>query len=184
MRRRAPQRPSRRPVFLGCEGKSEHSYGTLLGRLARETAGVDVYIEVKLLQPGAGSPLQLVRRAVQIYRQIEKRRERFAIKAILLDHGGPQIDQQAIVCAVNGGIDYLIWQDPDHEALLLRHLPGCQTLRPPVGSMHILQHHWPEYQKGLSALQLANRIGLAEVLAATGVEPVLQAFLRSLGFNC
>jgi hypothetical protein len=25
---------------------------------------------------------------------------------------------------------HLLWQEPSHEALLLRHLDGCQTLRP------------------------------------------------------
>jgi len=50
----------RRRIFLGCEGKSEHAYGTLLGRLARDRQDIHVHIDVVGLNPGAGDPLALV----------------------------------------------------------------------------------------------------------------------------
>ena len=81
-----------------------------------------------------------------------------------------------------GGIDHLIWQAPDHEAVLLRHLPGCETMRPPAGaSLAALRRQWPEYEKGLSAQQLAERIDLPQVQQASAVEADLRRFLLAIG---
>jgi transcriptional regulator with XRE-family HTH domain len=57
---------------------------------------------------------------------------------------------------------HLIWARPCFEALLLRHLPGCQGLRP-VTSAHALtdlRRVWPEYEKGMPALRLARKLAL------------------------
>jgi hypothetical protein len=83
--------------------------------------------------------------------------------------------------AHQAGTHHLIWQDPDHEALLLRHLPNCQNQRPPPGrSFDTLRRHWPQYEKGMSAQQLAEHIGIEQIRLACAVEPVLRALLIQL----
>ncbi|MDD1532687.1 MULTISPECIES: hypothetical protein [unclassified Bradyrhizobium] len=182
MRRRIALIPQRRPIFLGCEGQSEEGYGALLGRLARELDNVHIHLHAEVLQPGAGDPEALVVRAVQRIDHIQRRRAPFAVKAVMLDRGTAQKNAAAEALARANGIDYLIWQNPDFEAVLLRHLPGCQALRPPAGrSMQELQRRWPGYQKGTPALQLARQITLAEVRLAATVEPDLSSFLQSIG---
>lgn len=182
MSRRRPHIPQRRRIFLGCEGQGEHGYGTLLARIARELQNIHVHIDARLLQPGAGDPRALVERAAQIIAHDEARREPFEIKAVLLDLGNPDINTAAETRAAHHGIHHVIWQSPDHEGFLLRHLPGCQQRRPPRGaSMAALRAHWPEYAKPMSAQHLATRIILDQIRHACAVEARLRAFLTAIG---
>ena len=182
MTRRVPRIPQRRPIFFGGEGQSEAGYGTLISRIARETQDVHVHVHVECLQPGAGDPLELVERAATMIANIERRRSPFAVKAVLLDIGSPQKNREAVILARRVGIQHLIWQAPDHEALLLRHLEGCDQRRPPAGaSLAALQREWAEYEKGMPAQSLARRIGMADIRRACGVEDELRAFLAAIG---
>jgi hypothetical protein len=162
--------PPRIPVFVGCEGDSERGYATLLGRLLFEDAQLAIHIQADLLTPGGGDPLFLVERAIRQIVWLERTKQPFRAKAILLDRDligrVPVRDQQAFRLAETNGIQ-LIWQRPDYEGFILRHLPQCGALRPPSGrSMEVLQGNWPQYRKGLSAVQLAERIDLAGIRQA------------------
>jgi hypothetical protein len=79
---------------------------------------------------------------------------------------------------------HLLWQEPCHEALLLRHLEGCQTLRPqsPAAALDELMRRWPDFSKGSSADRLSIRIGAQQIAAAASVEPSLREFLDAIGF--
>jgi hypothetical protein len=85
MRRKRTIILQRVPIFLGTEGRSETGYGALLSRIARETAGIHIHIHVDQLQPGAGDPLELVKRAIQKISELERRREKFMHKTVLID---------------------------------------------------------------------------------------------------
>jgi len=187
MRRRRIARPQRRPVFLGCEGESERGYGTLIGRL-RDEFRPDLHIDVTLLRPGGGDPLALVQRACQIIAHNERNHDiRYAVRAILLDSDklgqSPARDQNMLQIEEGAGLQ-LIWQEPSHEALLLRHLDGCQTLRPqsPAAAFTELVRRWPNYIKGSSADRLSTRIGAQQIASAASVEPSLREFLHAIGF--
>ena len=79
---------------------------------------------------------------------------------------------------------HLLWQEPSHEALLLRHLDGSQTLRPssPAAALTELMRRWPDYIKGSSADRLSTRIGAQQITAAASVETSLREFLQAIGF--
>lgn len=171
----------RTPVFLGCEGESEVGYGALLSRIAHELPGVHLHLQVDILKPGAGDPLELVRLAVRRIAHLERTRSSFRHRAILLDPGAQQKNQQAQALADENGI-ILIWQDSDHEAFLLRHLPNCLHRRPPAGeSFAELRAEWPNYKKALPQLRLAERIDFACIQRVRKVEPQLNHFLTSIG---
>ncbi len=187
MSRRRPARPQRRPVFLGCEGESERGYGRLLGRL-REELRSDLHLAATLLRPGGGDPLALVELACQKIAHDESNRQiRYSIRAILLDSDtlgqDQQRDERMFRLAHKESLR-LIWQEPYHEALLLRHLDGCQTLRPQSSAAALteLTRRWPDYTKGSSADQLLRRIGIQQIATAASVEPELRDFLRDIGF--
>jgi hypothetical protein len=78
----------------------------------------------------------------------------------------------------------LIWQKPSHEGFLLRHLAGCQTLRPqtPADALSELLRRWPNYRKGSSEARLLTRIRAEQIAAAAAVEPSLHEFLHNIGF--
>jgi len=179
--RRRPVIPQRVPIFLGAEGASEAGYGALLGKMARDL-GLHVHLDVHNLQPGAGDPLALIEKAVQVIRNRERVRSSYGVKAVLLDVGDERKNREAGALARECGIDHVIWQAPDHEALLLRHMPDCQQHQPPAGaSMAALLREWPYYRKAMSGQELGERITLIHVRAACGVERELAAFLRRVG---
>ena len=178
--------PQRRRIFLGCEGESERSYGALLGRLI-ELRHHRIHIDAVLLQPGAGDPLAIVERAVSQMSRRAGRGDNYVARAVLLDSDTcgrvPDRDARAITLARENGVR-LIWQVPCHEAILLRHFEGCESLRPTSSGRAAaeLQRRWPEYRKGLPASRLAACLNEAAVLRAASVEHELGAFLADISF--
>jgi hypothetical protein len=185
MRARRARIPPRRRFFLGCEGESEQSYGALLQIIADESLQLRVHLDLQLLR--GGDPFAIVAAAVEKVRERARNRGRFVSCAVLLDSDRqgqvPERDNRIAPLAQAHGL-LLIWQRPSHEALLLRHLPGCQTLRPSssAAATASLVRQWPEYRKPMSARRLAERLGLSEIQVAASVEVDLRAFLSSLGF--
>jgi hypothetical protein len=186
MRRRRATIPVRTRIFLGCEGESEQGYGALLTRLAEE-AGLHLAIHSVLLRPGGGDPLDLVALAIEMSRRAESKRGAFATKAVLLDRDKlgitPERDQRLFPLAAENGLR-LIWQNPTHEALLLRHLDGCHQLRPQTAALALaeLERRWAGYRKPMSAVRLSTCLGIAELRRVCAVEESLQEFLRECGF--
>ena len=183
MRSRRSLRPQRRPVFLGCEGESELGYGSLI-REFREEFRADIHLMVELLRPGGGDPLSLLELARHKILSYQRNHEmRCDIRAVLLDtdqlRKNPARDTEMFGIAKENGIR-LILQEPSHEGLLLRHIDGCHSLRPPTAAAALaeLRRHWPDYTKGSSAARLATRIRLEHVRQAATVEPELVGFLR------
>jgi hypothetical protein len=174
----------RRPVFVGCEGKSEAGYAGLIGRLASERESPRIHIVPVQLNPGAGDPVQLIERAASKIKEIERKRDRFWRKAVLIDVASRDVMQSVERRAREYGIQFVVWQSPDHEALLLRHFRGCENRRPPNGlSMSALKKQWPSYEKGMTISQLADYIGVDDIRRACTVEPELYRFLDAIGFN-
>lgn len=184
--RRRAARPQRVRIFVGCEGESEQGYVALLQRLA-DAAGLALHLDTVVLQPGGGDPLAIVELAVRRMTQRERQSGApYAQRAILLDADKrgqqPQRDDRAAVIAAGEGIA-LIWQEPCHEALLLRHLPGCAQLRPPQTPLACQQlvQRWPDYRKPMPAARLAQRIDAASLAQIRAVEGALAGFLEAIG---
>jgi hypothetical protein len=185
MSRRRATIPPRQRIFLGCEGESEQGYGALLSRLA-EDIDLHLALQVTLLRPGGGDPLDLVALAAELSGRAERQRGGFRLKAVLLDGDklGESPDRDQRMYQLAGANDlHLIWQEPCHEAMLLRHLPACRDLRPPTSAAALqeLTRRWAEYRKPMPAMRLAVRIGRPEILQASAVEADLREFLRGCG---
>lgn len=171
--------------IFGCEGESEQAYGQLLNDLLQD-ARLPVHLEVVNLSPGAGDPFARLRRADQEIARRRQRRSDFVSKVVLMDsdqldgdaHRRFEVERLAGKLAIR-----IIWQEPCHEAMLLRHLEGFTRHRPPTGGVAtaLLLSAWPQYEKPMTRVRLARRIGLADVLRAATVESVLGGFLREIG---
>lgn len=184
MRRSPSQIRPRRRVFLGCEGESELGYVGVLQRFL-DASGSYVHLDPVALEPG-GDPLALVERAKQRIEQRERTHGGYEKHAVLLDADrlGQKPDRDAKIDALAKSRRItLLWQYPCHEGLLLRHLIGCAQRRPRQSADAIAElcRHWPEYEKGLSTLEIRKRIGEQQIRQAMTVEPQLRAFLNSLG---
>lgn len=132
MSRRPAHIPQRVPIFVGCEGESEAAYVAFLRGLA-EDARLPVHVHVELFPAGVGDPLARVERAVLRLKQLRKQRGDFNSRFILLDSDQLALARERGERAVRLAQDHdihLIWQNPCHEAILLRHLPDRANRRP------------------------------------------------------
>jgi hypothetical protein len=186
MKRRNPI-PQRTRIFLGCEGESEQSYGVLLSRLV-ERQHKRIFLNTVLLRPGGGDPLGLVQLAERRKKHAEKNDSSFAASFVLLDSDkkgkAPARDQQAETLATEAGLD-LIWQDPCHEAMILRHLLNCDQMRPQTTAIAIATLHtrWPAFVKAMPAAKLSATLDEDHVRRARAVEPGLNRLLNAIAFQ-
>ena len=111
----------RKLILLGCEGKSERAYAALLNRFVRE-ANLPVQIRPLSLEH-AGDPLSRVQ---LLLRKTRTDRKQYQWTGILLDsdqiqgEGADSRAREARRLAEKHDIN-LIWQNPCHEGLLLKH---------------------------------------------------------------
>lgn len=170
-------------IFAACEGGSERSYVRWLNAQADEL-GLHLHFDARVC--GGGDLLALVQEA-----------EKLLVRAIIVggayrsrfllydaDRLGDDAtrDRTARALALRIGLT-IIHQQPNHEGLLLRHMPGCGTLYPPSQrSLVELQRQWQEYRKGMDHLALARRLTIGGLKQAAVVERDLAGLLRSLGF--
>jgi hypothetical protein len=187
MSRRRHFRPQRVPIFVGCEGESERGYIAFLGRLA-EQAGLAVHLDPLVLQPGGGDPLAIVQLAVKRLSQGRRKQTVYAAKFVMLDRDkwgqAPARDAQVAGVAGRAGLS-LIWQDPCHEAVLLRHLEACAAQRPQTTALAeaALWQRWQDYAKPMDGAGLARRLDHAAVRRAIAFEPELGLMIEVIGLN-
>lgn len=187
MRRARPSRPQRVPIFIGCEGESERGYVAFLGRLA-EQAGLAVHLDSMVLQPGGGDPLAIVELAVKRLSQRRRKQTVYAAHFVMLDRDkwgqAPARDARVAGVAARAGLS-LIWQDPCHEAVLLRHLEACAAMRPQTTALAeaALRQRWPAYFKPMDGAALAQRLDHAAVMRAIAVEPELALIIDTIGLD-
>lgn len=183
----APRFPQRKRIFVGCEGESERGYAALLSRLL-EQRHRRMHFDSIVLRPGGGDPCGLIETAIRKVRRAESRFGRYHKKVLFLDRDrlgqSTARDTQGLQVAQESGL-HLVWQDPCHEALLLRHLTGCEQLRPPTSALALtrLMTFWPDYKKPMSATRLGQRIDVSAVRQAAAVEQALKAFLEDIDFG-
>ncbi len=182
--RRRPHIPQRRRIFVGCEGESERGYAARLARIL-DGEGADIHFDTVVLN--GGDPLSIIDAAIRQASQRGRLREAYAHRVVLLDsdrcEGKSSLREKVVTLAVGAGIR-LIWQEPCHEAFLLRHLEGCQTLLPPSTKLAEakLREFWPEYEKAMSASRLAKQLDRSAFERAAKVERGLCDFLIDIGF--
>ena len=175
----------RRRVFVGCEGESEQSYVAVIKR------HVDVAAAFHLVAPvlNGGDPLAIVESAKKAIRaESLKGRVPFVQRFVLLDSDllGKTPARDA-ACKELARIEHiiLIWQEPCHEAMLLRHLQGCETKRPrnTAASYEALRREWPRYRKNMAALELEERINAQSLKRAIHYDLEVAVFLRAVGVD-
>jgi len=169
------------PVFLGCEGASEVAYGQLLNDFLRDL-GLPFHLEVVSLNPGAGDPENLLRRARQKIAEWQNRRSVFRHRFVLIDIDRAVGRVTQIEAAAQDARIEIVWQRPNHEGLLLRHFLETERTRPHDSgdAKNLLVRHWPDYKKGMPRQQLARRIDLTSVRRAASHEADLLSLLRRI----
>jgi hypothetical protein len=173
--------PQKHRVFVGCEGASEIGYVTFLN-------GLFPHCHFDTLDLGeAGDIFECIKESTKYINNCRIKREPYERRFIFLDSDtiGSQHDQQrAEQLATYNNID-IIWQDPCHEALLLRHFDGQQNSQPPdcASAERNLRRHWPDYEKGLASQKIRKKLTKEHVIRAARAEPHLNRFLIANSFE-
>lgn len=177
--------PRHKTFFVACEGESEDGYARLLQRFA-DGAGLRIQILAETIKKTGGEPMRLIANARAII-ECHRKRSSLVGRFLLLDAdqvGSPGHKRAAQNAAAAAELT-LIWQDKCFEAMLLRHFNGYENDSPPTSKEALgrLRKVWPEYSKGMSAMDLHKRITLADVrrAAAGPLNADLAKLLRALG---
>jgi hypothetical protein len=169
-------------VFVGCEGEDEQGYVAFLERHNKSR----VHLHSVLLRPGGGDHLALVEIATEKIRENEYKRERYRRKFIFVDRDlwGRKADRDSETLRLAAENDiHLIWQNPCREALMLRHIEGCQNKRPPdkKAADKELRKYWPEYKKPMNSTAIQQRLNEQSLVRIAVVEPDLRQLILLLG---
>jgi hypothetical protein len=185
MKRLKNHRRQRTPIFVGCEGRSEMGYAGWLRNLVR-SRDLPFHLELYDLGQGAGDPVTRIAMAVDRIKQLEQNRVPFSRKFLFLDTDQLAADAQRAELARRRAEEnniVVIWQEPTHEAFLLKHLPRCLTLRP--ASKQIadaeLSKKWTGYKKPLTAEQVERRLDIEGAVRVSTHLPELRGLLRAIG---
>ena len=180
---RRGHRLQRQRFFVACEGDSEMGYAALLQRRADE-ARLPIHLDIRKYR--GGDPLKIVEKAVEELISRGKRRGPYRGQAIFFDadrrDDSPSRTSKADRFIVINRF-LAIWSQPAYEALLLKHIPGCEHLRPATTALALqqLQDHWPGYHKGMTVSELHSRVDLSAIKRAAVVIPHLRRFLLKIG---
>ena len=175
-------RPQRRRFLVACEGDSEVGYAAFLQRLA-DDSGLAIHLDIRRCH--GGDPLAIVETAVRELNTRRTRRGAYVGQTIFLDADRRDDVPERTVRAdrlILGHEFHGIWSDPAFEALLLKHLDGCEHLLPATSALALqqLQDRWPGFYKGMSANELGATLDLAAVTRAAAVLGSLRAFLSGI----
>ena len=183
MKKRFAHIPQRKPIYIGCEGESEQGYAGFLQDLC-DDAGLHVHLNIEVLR--AGDSLARIELAVRRLAILRRSRGNLPDRFVFLDTDTQALSvektNRARQIAAQNKIR-IIWQEPCFEGLLLRHLPGRATHRPPTNpaTLQALTHDWPQYEKPMTRAELGRVIDQDAVARAGGVEDDLMALLRCVG---
>ncbi|MDC7693860.1 hypothetical protein PQU94_06140 [Asticcacaulis sp. DXS10W] len=176
-------RLERARVFIGCEGESESGYVACLTSLTRDR-DLPVTLDPHIMDKG--DPLSRIRWAEARIKDQVRKRGPYAHQFAFLDTDQRDLDpargRQAEDLAARLGIR-LVWQEPDHEGLLLLHFNHEEKRHPrnKAESMRAIRKVWPNYEKGSTGKQYGRKLFEDHLKRASERHDGLKDFLITLG---
>lgn len=171
--------------FLACEGESEHSYVRFLNGLVDKHSSKHVHLASFIIN-GGGNPMTILERSAKKCASEERKGGVFAGKLILMDSDVYQRtradNQNKLLHRLNSEKFKIIWQKPDHEGFLIRHL--SRSVIPTLGeTLPQLQQLWPSYRKNMPLSDIEGKLDINCVKLASKSIPEFKQFLKIVGFN-
>jgi hypothetical protein len=166
--------------FVAVEGESEQSFVKWLQVLSE----TELHIHLDAVPLGGGGFKSMLQKAVRLHKRASRigaYRLRFLIvdgdRAKQGDWSIEKLRREAakhkiIVCV----------QNPNHEGLLLRMMPGMEREYPDAASAEIkLKSRWPNYRKPVNARELGRQFSLDDLLRMASVDIDLRTLLKKIG---
>jgi hypothetical protein len=178
--------PQRDRIFFAGEGESEQAYGRLLADISDENH-LNLSIDVVPLGHGLGNAREVIVEARKKLGRRERQRGAYKLAVVFVDHDKyselSQNQRADIDRIVRDRKLTVIWQLPDHEGFLLRHFETKSNANiAPGRALEKLQKVWPNYEKPMTAKDLAQKISLREIERASCTVPGYVDFLKRLKF--
>jgi hypothetical protein len=166
--------------FVAVEGESEQSLVRWLQTLSEKE--LNIHLDVALL--GGGGFNSMLEKAVRLHRggcRIGVYRDRFLlVDGDRAEQGDWTIEKLKREAAKHKFI--VCVQNPNHEGLLLRMMPGKEREIPATASAKArLQSRWAGYEKPMNAQALGRQFSLNDLLRVASVDTDLAVFLRKIG---
>jgi hypothetical protein len=171
---------TRARFFVAVEGESEQSFVKWLQELSEEK----LHIHLDAVPLGGGGFKSMLHKAVRLQARGCRKgpyRDRFLlVDADRAGQGDWSIEQlrreatkhKITVCA----------QNPNHEGLLFRMLPGMEREVAGVASAETkLKSRWPAYQKPMNAHDLGRKFSLADLVRVAKEDSDLKTLLQKIG---
>ena len=167
--------------FVAVEGESEQSFVAWLQVLSEKD--LHIHLDVALL--GGGGFKSMLDKAIQQHRRQCKNSGAYRDRFLIVDgdraeQGDWSIEKLRREAAKNKII--VCVQNPNHEGLLLRMVPGMERNVPDAAASETkLKTRWPNYQKPVNAHSLGRQFSLADLLRVANVDNDLEVLLKRIG---
>ncbi len=168
--------------FVAVEGESERSFLTWLQSLP--DLRLRIHLDSCVL--GGGGYKSMLNNAIREHERRRRALGSFKNRCLIVDsdratQGDWPIDQLKREAAKAKFIACV--QNPNHEGLLLRMLPGMERESSDAASAEAkLRSRWPVYKKPASANELGRQFCRDDLLRAASLDKDLRTFLELIGF--
>ena len=166
--------------FVAVEGESEQSFLRWLQVLSE----TELHIHLDTIPLGGGGFKTMLQRAVREHKRRSRRgvyRDRFLVvdadRAAQGDWSIEKLRREAARHKITVCV-----QNPNHEGLLLRLLPGMEREHPDAASTESkLRSHWSGYRKPMNAHALNRQFSLEDLLRVANSDADLRILLTGIG---
>jgi hypothetical protein len=167
--------------FVAVEGESEQSFIAWLQRLSESE--LHIHLDVFLLRGGGFK--SMLESAAHHHKRRSITSGAYKDRFLVVDgdraeQGDWPIEKLRIEASKHKFT--VCVQNPNHEALLLRMMPGMEHEIPDAASAGTrLKRQWENYQKPVNANTLERKFSLADLLRVASADTDLRAFLERIG---
>lgn len=169
--------------YLAVEGEGEQSFVKWIQQLS-DNQGLHVHLDCQPL--GGGGYQSMLSTALRFRKRKERRKAKASI--LLVDGDRTEFDDGWSITqlrseATKENINVCI-QNPNQEGMLLRMIPGNESLQPSPSSAHkLLRKQWPNYLKPIDARMLASRFSIKDLFRTASLDAELTKLLEIIGLH-
>ena len=172
---------TRARFFVAVEGESERSFVTWLQILSEK----ELHIHLDAVPLGGGGFKSMLQEAVRLHKRRCRAAGTYQERFLVVDGDRSEQGDWSIEKLRSEAAKYKITvcvQNPNHEGLLFRMMPGMEDEMPDAASAEPrLKSRWPSYQKPVNAHALGRQFSLEDLLRVARVDSDLGTLLKKIG---
>jgi hypothetical protein len=171
---------TRARFFLAVEGESEQSFVKWLQVLSEK----ELHVHLDAFPLGGGGFKSMLKKAVRLHNR-GCRKGAYQDRILIVDRDRAEQGDWSVKELKHQAAKYkftVCVQNPNHEGLLWRMMPGMERETPDAASAETkLKSRWPSYRKPENAHALERQFSLEDLLRVANVDPDLETLLKKIG---